>query len=52
MSENSGPLMPFRPYVPDKTTFEKKNFSIEEFAAQQGLLNNPPTSPTYASLPV
>jgi hypothetical protein len=46
MSKTKDPLMQFSPYVPDKTTFEKKNFSIEDFAAQQGLSNNPPTTDT------
>ncbi len=39
-------LLPFRGYVADKTTFEKKGFSIEGFSAEQGLKNNPSTTDT------
>jgi hypothetical protein len=46
MSDEGNDLKPFTQYVPGKTTFEKKVFSIEEFAAKQGLLNNPHTSDT------
>jgi hypothetical protein len=38
--------MPFTPYTPGKTTFEKKDFSIDKVAAEQGLKNNPPTTDT------
>ena len=46
MSKNDKRLMPFTPYVPGQTTFEKKDFSIEKFAAEQGLKNNPHTTDT------
>jgi hypothetical protein len=46
MSKNGDLLMPFAPYIPGKTTFEKKDFSIEKVAAEQGLKNNPPTTDT------
>ncbi len=46
MSKNDDRLMPFSPYTPGKTTFEKKDFSIEKVAAEQGLENNPPTTDT------
>jgi len=46
MFKNDDRLLPFTPYTPSKTTFEKKDFSIETVAAEQGLKNNPPTTDT------